>query len=335
MLNLLYKYGRLLYPLSKVYYYFFKLKMKKTIPEKIDGVKVISVGNITTGGTGKTPFVIYLSELLKGKTKIAILSRGYKSKQCNRIRVVSDVSGYKESGDEPYLLAKKTNLPVIIGKDRVMSGKFAKERYGAEVLILDDGFQYFRLKKDLSIVLIDATNPFGNGNLIPAGCLREPPENLSRADVIVITKTNLVEKEELERLKEYILKIESRLPIFYSTIEFDGVYRNGVRINETEIAGQNIFAFSGIGNHYSFINFIRITLKPGSIKDFDFGDHKDYKKRDIRFLRKKIKQFNFLITTDKDYIKLHSLKDKLLVVKIKIKLENEKDFINILENLFY
>ena len=175
------------------------------------GCQVISVGNLTVGGTGKTPVVeVFACELQKAGRKVAILSRGYRKKEpsfgaklANRLllrerrippRVVSDgqhvLLDSEMSGDEPYMLA--SNLPgvvVLVDKDRVKSGRVAIKQFGCDTLILDDGFQYQKLRHRVEVVLVDRTNPFGNGNVLPRGILREPFRHIDRANFIFLTKT--------------------------------------------------------------------------------------------------------------------------------------------------
>lgn len=169
------------------------------------GIQVISIGNVTAGGTGKTPVTeIFARTLAAEGRKVAILSRGYRRKEAPWIQrvftgeitkplVVSDgrhvLLDAAIGGDEPYMLA--SNLPgvaVLVDRDRVKAGRYAVKKFGCDTLILDDGFQYQRLKHSIEVVLVDATNPFGNGNLLPRGILREPARHLKRADIIFLTK---------------------------------------------------------------------------------------------------------------------------------------------------
>ncbi|HNX04448.1 MAG TPA: tetraacyldisaccharide 4'-kinase [Opitutales bacterium] len=183
------------------------------------GCMVIVVGNLTMGGTGKTPVVERLARALQARgRKVAILSRGYKSKkeplfhkgwrwlvhqEPTPPKVVSDgvnvLLDSFEAGDEPFMLAK--NLPgvcVVVDKDRVKAGQYAVKKFGVDTLILDDGFQYFRLKDHMQLLLVDKTNPFGNGSLIPRGILREPVEHLKRASYVFLTKSDGVPDPALE-----------------------------------------------------------------------------------------------------------------------------------------
>ena len=200
-----------LWCLSKVFqfvvclrYLFYDIGVLRRFPL---GCQVISIGNVTAGGTGKTPVTeIFARELTKAGRKVAILSRGYRRKEApwwqrmfkNVIEKPVVVSNGRQilvdaatGGDEPYMLA--SNLPgvcVLVDRNRVKSGRYAISHYGCDTLILDDGFQYQKLRHSLEVVLVDKTNPIGNGNMLPRGVLREPAKHLSRADFVFITKSD-------------------------------------------------------------------------------------------------------------------------------------------------
>lgn len=186
------------------------------------GAPTISVGNITVGGTGKTPLVAYLAELLAkngGDGRVCIISRGYKRQNATRRVLVSDgekiLTDVSKAGDEPFELAKKLlgKTIVIADADRVSAAHWARENFEISAFILDDAFQHRRAGRDLDLVVIDATNPFGNRKTLPFGILREPLENLRRADLIVVTRTNLVNGSELEKLETEI-SVLTDAPIF-------------------------------------------------------------------------------------------------------------------------
>ena len=204
----------------------FDLNILKS--KKVDGVKVICIGNIVAGGTGKTPAVQYfVNEYLKKNMKVGILSRGYKGKRKTDLLLVRDEKKIyctsKESGDEAFFHAENFKVPVVVSKDRYKGAKFLKENCGVEVIIMDDGFQHRKLLKDENIVLIDATNPFGNGKYLPKGRLRESIDALNRADEIIITKSNYVKKNEILKILEKIKKY--RKEIFFASFESDYFYK--------------------------------------------------------------------------------------------------------------
>lgn len=236
------------------------------------GVQVISVGNITAGGTGKTPVVeIFARELMREGRKAAILSRGYRRKEKPFLQrlfstrnepplVVSDgrrvLLDSEIGGDEPYMLA--SNLPgvvVLVDRDRVKSGRYAIRKFGCDTLILDDGFQYQRLKHSHDIVLVDKNNPFGNGNLLPRGVLREHVRNLRRADFIFITKSDgcsAILREQIQRLNRHAEIIECR----HAPKRLKNVYGKTNR-DLSWLEGKRVLALSGIAVPQSFEAFLR------------------------------------------------------------------------------
>jgi tetraacyldisaccharide 4'-kinase len=159
--------------------------------------KVVSIGNITVGGTGKTPVTLHVADLLRRMGyKVAVISRGYGGSAGKKAGIVSDGQEIKmtpeEAGDEPYMISLKLKgIPVIVGRDRVKAGRFAIGEFGSDIIVLDDGFQHLGLRRDLNIVLLDSANPFGNGYLLPRGVLREPLSHLGRADAFVLTRSDL------------------------------------------------------------------------------------------------------------------------------------------------
>ena len=162
--------------------------------EKV-GCPVVSVGNLTVGGTGKTPMVILLAGMLRDRgMRPAVLSRGYGGKSTSDVLVVSDgsqiLAGPEEAGDEPVLIARRLKgIPVLAGAKRALTGRYARENFGVDVMVLDDGFQHRWIHRDLDIVLLDSRQPLGNGLLLPRGPLREPPSALERAGVVVFTRS--------------------------------------------------------------------------------------------------------------------------------------------------
>ncbi|OGR34068.1 MAG: tetraacyldisaccharide 4'-kinase, partial [Desulfobacula sp. RIFOXYB2_FULL_45_6] len=170
------------------------LYLKKILRQKELPCFVISIGNIVAGGAGKTPMTLYTAELLKkiGK-KPVVISRGYKGVYDGDFCIVSDgrrvFSTAEESGDEPFMMASRLMFPVVVGKDRFKAGMRAVDRFGPDVIVLDDGFQHLRLKKDLDILLFDFKNPLGNTRLLPAGRLRQSPQSSAkRADAVIFTR---------------------------------------------------------------------------------------------------------------------------------------------------
>src|SRR5215213_2558012 len=185
------------------------------------GAPAVSVGNITVGGTGKTPMVAFVAGALTEQGgKVCILTRGYGREKPKKRVLVSDgekvLADAETAGDEPFELARKLlgKAIVVADADRVAAAKWARENFKIAAFVLDDGFQHRQAKRDLDIVLLDATNPFGNSKTLPFGRLREPLENLERADLIIITRANLVNEKQISDLKLQIAKFNSACPIF-------------------------------------------------------------------------------------------------------------------------
>lgn len=282
---------------------------------------VISVGNITTGGTGKTPLVESVARTIAGAgKKVCILTRGYGRDNPDRQVVVSDgtneLANPSEAGDEPFLLA--TNLAgvaaVISNADRIEAAKGAIKHLGTDCFVLDDGFQHLRLERDLNIVTIDATNPWGGGHLLPYGRLREPLSGLSRADCIVITRAD--QANNLDALRDEIRRLTENAPIFQSTMRIK---------NLPETIPTPVAAFCGVGNPQSFFNLIPHEI----VLQKTFPDHHRYSQTDVDSLIEAATRAGAqsLITTAKDAVKLKSLLFSVpcFVLEIEPRIENEAE----------
>lgn len=276
---------------------------------------VISIGNITSGGTGKTSLTIEIAKyLIKNNYKVAILSRGYKRKIIENKKKVVLVSDGKEiltdhevSGDEPYLIAKKVREAIVlVGSDKVQLGMSAI-KLGAEVLILDDGYQYLKLHRDENILLLDSTKPFDNGHLLPRGLLREKPDSIKRATAIVLTNSNqLLNPDILKEIKQHA----TEQPIISMSYKIKKIKGLNIKkeINLEEAQGLKLIAFSGIGNPDSFLN----TLKQNNLSIIDhlvFPDHHNYTVHDIQKIIQEAEKHKTenIITTEKDAIKIEWL----------------------------
>ena len=269
---------------------------------------VIGVGNITLGGTGKTLATLTICEwLLKREIRPAVLSRGYGGNSSSP-RLVFDGErlrlGPKEAGDEPFLLA--ASLPearVLVGKDRRRSAEMAL-RLGAQVMVLDDGFQYWKLEKDFELVLVDALNPFGNGHLFPRGLLREPPASLRRAQAIWITHSDLVPREGLAALRETLGNLAPEAPIA-ETMHHPVALRDlvsGDRIGLWTLEGKRLLALSGLGNPLSFE--LLLQRLGAEVIPARFPDHHRYKEDEIASLTKACGNASMIVTTAKDAVRL-------------------------------
>jgi tetraacyldisaccharide 4'-kinase len=259
---------------------------------------VISIGNITTGGTGKTPLVVWLyskitqnSKLKTKDCKCAILTRGYKTKK-------GKLAG------EPAILAKSCpEAKVIVNPDRVAGAAEAVSKWNASILVLDDGFQHRRLGRDLDIVTIDAIGPFGYGKVLPAGLLREPVTALKRADAVVVTRCDQVAEAEVEELERQLQLINPDMPIarsIHTAVCAESLGRRKFSIEE--LKDRDIFAFSGIGNPDAFLGTIR-KLRLNLAGSKVYNDHHHYTDRDIADIHEDAGRLeaDFIMTTQKDW----------------------------------
>lgn len=307
----------------------FSLKNRKRLP-----CRVISVGNITVGGTGKTPATMAIAKEARDRGfNPVILTRGYKGKTYEP-RFVSKGAGpllsVGESGDEAFLMARKLHgIPIIKGGNRYEAGMLALRELGdglsekSTVFILDDGFQHWHLHRDRDIVLVDALNPFGNRRLLPAGILREPIEALSRADDIVLTKiresvASGTEKDSV--LVKEIRKHNESAPIFFS--HHKPVFcrlLSGERKPLSVLAGKQVFVFCALGSPESF----RMTVESTGARLTGimlFKDHYQYKEKDILKIGDEARRLSadWIVTTEKDIIKTepYGMPDQTLVLEI-------------------
>ncbi|WP_425058588.1 Tetraacyldisaccharide 4'-kinase [Sporomusa carbonis] len=283
--------------------------------------RVISLGNITVGGTGKTPTAQRLAAIIRDMGyRVAILNRGYRAGWKGPVGLVSDGSkiymSATEAGDEAYLLAKSLpGVPVVIGRNRSITGEYAVRRLQAEVLILDDGYQHWQLERDLDIVLIDTLNVFGNNFLLPRGTLREPLENLSRANAFLLTKVDQSTGDARHTIRDILKKYNDQALVVESThtprcfVEIEEWYK-GVRpesVPLNTIEGRSVLPFSAIGNPSSFEQTI-IDLGGVVADAVRFPDHHDYTMAEMQAIMQKAVDQNVwaLITTDKDAVKIPS-----------------------------
>lgn len=284
---------------------------------------VISVGNMTAGGTGKTPLVEWVAKIIAGAGKnVCILTRGYGRENPQRQVVVSDgktiLATPTEAGDEPYLLATKLlgTAAVICNADRISAGRYAIENLDADCFVLDDGFQHLRLARDLNIVTIDATNPWGGGQLLPYGRLREPLAGLIRADCIVITRSD--QAENLETLQAEIRALIRGLPI--------SVFESTMKPVRSLLPTGPIAAFCAVGNPTAFFRQLRESDYE-VVLEKSFADHHAYTQNDADELVRAATRAGAasLITTAKDAVKLRSLHFSLPwhVFEIEISIEDE------------
>jgi tetraacyldisaccharide 4'-kinase len=292
--------------------------------KKLDAF-VISVGNITLGGTGKTPFVNYIARYLKREDRtVAILTRGYGRKSTER-RILNDprpgvqnplknednqhqsTENYLEFGDEPLMLARAMpEVPVIIDKNRYESGRLAEQELNAEVLLLDDGYQHLALERDLNILLLDATDPFGSFEMVPFGRLREPLYGLKRADVVIITRADKA-FDQAQTLAIIKAVCGDKVPVmyFYSTITNLRLLTTGDVYDASEFVGWNVVVMCGIGNPQAFSEDL-MQIGMGITAENFFPDHHAYSQEDIDTVLQTARDTgaDAIITTEKDAVRL-------------------------------
>jgi tetraacyldisaccharide 4'-kinase len=319
----------LLFGLSKLFHigintrrwlYNYRILRDKTL-----GVQVIAIGNLTVGGTGKTPVVEkFARELRDAGRNVAILSRGYRSKPkpfhqwlFDKIflredqtppRVVSDGKSLlldsEMAGDEPYMLASNLrDVVVLVDKDRVKSGRYAIEKFGCDTLLLDDGFQYWNLRgRRHDVVLIDRQQPFGNEHLLPRGTLREPPSHLSRAQTIFITKSNGSTSE----LRERIARFNSDAAVIecvHHPLYLEDIF-TGERQDLDLLRGKKAASLSGIAQPESFEQSL-VSLGVELVYAKRFADHHRFTQQEVLNVinRGKKRQASVIITTQKDAVR--------------------------------
>jgi len=296
---------------------------------------LISIGNITAGGTGKTPITIFLAkQLLKKEREIAVIARGYKKKGngflvSNKREILLEPG---ESGDEAGLLAKNlSGIPILIGRNRKGLTKIALNNFKADTIILDDAFHYRYLKKDCEIVVLDSTNPFSNKRLLPAGLLREPLSSLKYADCFWLNHINLVDQEKLDGLKKSLKEINPGANVVESFYQPVSLVDSSGKVSEiSAIFGKDVWLLAGIGNPSTFENLVKDLGVKIKGKSF-FHDHHWYKKRDVkRFLKQ---EFEILLTTEKDLIKLKELvfPKPILALRIEVKIKDEEKLWQVLK----
>ncbi len=296
----------------------------RTVPFSIHKVpaRVISIGNITWGGTGKTPLVAMLArEISASGKKVVVLTRGY-------------------GKDEVAELKKKLpNIPILVGRDRIKTAQEAVKKHQAEVIILDDGFQHIRLHRDVDVVTINATEPFGPGGLIPIGTLREPLEHLSRAHIFVLTKTNIGSKN-VHWIKQKLVSIKPEAVIYeavHQPIQLMDFRRNRY-VPLHEIKNKKIGVISAIGDPYSFEKSLE-NLGAEILFTARYDDHHLVSEAEFSDFLKRCKEVGVkdVVTTEKDFYRMEPFFKKkrpkdihnfnFLVLQIEFQVDDEEDFI--------
>jgi tetraacyldisaccharide 4'-kinase len=270
---------------------------------------VVSVGNLTVGGTGKTPLVQWLAEKLEQRgSRVAILSRGY-GRRSHGVRVVADggrcLINVEEAGDEPTLLGRRARATVVVGERRVAAAKTAVER-GANVLLLDDGFQHRALARDFDLLLLDRNRPFANGWTLPAGPLREPCRGAARAHALVVLERG-TQHSESEAVDGLAARVLAAKPCFQAALKAKVlvVPEGQMWVEEPlgSLAGQRILAVAGVAEAESFYAMLH-QWEGRLVGALEFGDHHRYDPADWRAITAAARGADLIVTTEKDLVKL-------------------------------
>ena len=315
-------------------------------------VPVVCIGNLTTGGTGKTPMTQTICRRLQAEgRRVVVLNRGYGGKQEHGCAVVSDGKSLflsaTDAGDEAFLLASTlTGVPVLVGKDRRVTGRLACERFSPDVIVLDDGLQFWQLHRDLDIVLLNAQSPFDNGWAFPRGLLREPPSHLKRAGIVVLTNATQAGTALTEAAKAQAQRLAPAAPIFTANLLPDslrpigekGRGENGLLITPLSwLKGKRVAALSAIGNPASFEELLT-RWGANVICRFRFRDHQALTESDLQAALDKARRADcdVLLTTEKDAVKWPVLATPpalpIFALRVTMQIDEESAFYAALEH---
>jgi 3-deoxy-D-manno-octulosonic-acid transferase len=336
----------LLWPLSRLWRWGALRKRERDFKiRKQLAAPVISVGNLTTGGAGKTPFTLYLAERLKASgRKVGILTRGYGRQSPHKLVIArpGDRIPVAHTGDEPQILIRSGIAPVGIGPDRYSTGRLLEREFHLDTLLLDDGFQHFRLSRKVDIVLFDGLDAFGNGELVPLGRLREPLEAVERAHMIVITRPD--HARSLPAIERRLREFNPSAPVFYARTEAECWVEQatGKRISPRELPTQRVAAFCGLGNPNSFWSSLH-ALGIDPIDKVEFRDHHQYRPHEIRRMRDLFLSMaaGAVVTTEKDLINLCHECEHLFAplplywLKIRLAVDDEEALLQEIERLAF
>ncbi len=298
--------------------------------------RVISIGNLTAGGTGKTPMTVFVAQMLRDLGyRVVVISRGYRGEMEDSGGIVSDgetiFTGPDQAGDEPYLMAGLLQgVPVVVGRRRYEAGMLAVERFHPDVVVLDDAFQHLRLKRDLNLLLLDHRSPLGNGFVIPRGRLREPLSAIERADAVIFTRSaHAAHPIQLQRLP-------ASLPSFYTThrpvlrkIDPDcRFFLPGSADLSSMIRGKRIAAFAGLADNKQFFHSLE-SAGCDLVAAFSFGDHHRYDEKELDRIVETAheKSADILVTSLKDFVKTREKTDwslQLIVIDVSIQFLSDR-----------
>jgi tetraacyldisaccharide 4'-kinase len=318
--------------------------------------RVVSIGNITVGGTGKTPMTLFVAERLRQSGyRVVVISRGYGGSARKTGTIISDAQGVcadpETAGDEPYLLASHLKgIPVIVGRNRYCVGQMAMDRFQPQVIVLDDGFQHMRLVRDVDLVLLDYHKPFGNCHLLPRGTLREPQSALERSDAIVLTRCPQPPRAQSSPTDRLLKYPSQQTPVFASS-HAPCLYRlpgnkraSAAELSLSDIVDQPgviprnpVVAFSGIARNDDFRQTLD-ALGFNIARFIEFPDHHWYADRDLATIEQAAGQSSAtrLVTTEKDFVRIAHRKTwplELVVVGVRISFGQDEDrFLSFLKN---
>ncbi len=279
----------------------WNLKKKGNVKEDLP-FRVISIGNITWGGTGKTLFAEYLAKFLKNFVKVGIVTTGYKGRK--KIGIKENNSSWKEIGDESFLLSKKiSDIPIAFGINRRKASFLLYNNFKIDCIILDDAFQYRKINKDIEILLIDSTQPLGNGYLIPRGNLREPYASIERADLVILTKCN--SKRRKDRALSFLRKKFSYIPFIegFHRAKFLRKENNSEILPLSFLKDKKVGLFSGLGDP-SYFEEIVSSYGANIEYIMRFPDHYIYKEEDLKGILNFSYNTDLILTTEKDIVKM-------------------------------
>lgn len=338
LLKMAFSFGRLFSPL-------YSALMRKRAAWYLSGVMdsvalsvpVISIGNLTLGGTGKTPMAVFVARcLLAAGYKPAIISRGYGGRAHNEVNLVSDgrdiLLDAVLAGDEPRLLAELLpGVVVATGVKRAVVAEFAIKELGADIIVLDDGFQHLALRRDLDLVLFKAPIFLGSGRVFPGGELREPVDALARASGFVITGVDKNNRSAVEDFKKFLKDQFPEKSTFLAKYRLQGVIDRTGNDVTSEVSGQKLFGFCGLAEPGGFLR--TVSAQGISLYGFTvFADHHPYHRDDLAQLADEAKKFGCagLLTTEKDMVKLKELPSALPIYAMRVELVLPEAFSDLL-----
>ena len=314
----------LLYPLYLLYLGIMFIRNMLFDFELFPSIKldcaVISIGNLSFGGTGKTPFTLALAEELKSKYSVAILSRGYKRGSRGTLLVTDgkkNPTDWKACGDEPFLMSQKlTDVPIVVDEDRYRGGQYLVDNFNPEIILLDDGFQHRKLQREVDIVLFDASRQSR------LNFWREPLSSAKRASVFVLTKSD--DAAVLANWKICLSKFDKPIVAVKTRVDDKLIGLNDNKLNIEQLNGKSVVTFSGIANPESFNDTI-IQLGCNVVQTISFKDHHHYTANDLEEI---LKQYNdlkpeYILTTEKDIIKLPQSDLPIYALSIRMDLSKE------------